>query len=95
MIQGWWERADKVVAVLAGVSRAEARDLVTSGAATFDGAPVEPKARVTGGSVLAAALPEPAPLLVPEEVPFTVRWEDEHVAVVDKPAGIVMHPGAG
>ena len=38
--------------------------------------------------------PTPAPL-VPEEMNLRVAWEDEHLLVVDKPAGVVVHPGAG
>ncbi len=89
------ERADRVVAVLAGVSRAEARRLVEAEAATIGGEPVEPRHRVAGGAVVEVALAAPEPALQPEEVPFEVRYEDDHVAVVDKPPGVVVHPGAG
>ena len=41
-----------------------------------------------------ADVPAPA-VLEPEVVPFEVRYEDEHLAVVDKPPGVVVHPGAG
>ncbi len=40
-------------------------------------------------------LADPLPGLEPEPVPFTVRYEDDRLAVVDKPAGVVVHPGAG
>lgn len=88
-------RADLVVSRLAGLSRAAARRAVESGSATFDGATAAPSERVRAGMVLDVDLPAPRVLLVPEPVPFVVRHEDGDVAVVDKPAGVVVHPGAG
>ena len=89
------ERADKVVAALAGVSRSLARRLLEEGAATLDGGPWSPRRAVAAGQVVAVELPAPVPGLVPEEIPFGVRFEDPYLAVVDKPAGVVVHPGAG
>ena len=90
------ERLDRVVAVMAGVSRAEARRLIESGAVTVDGvAAVAPARRLERGAVLYIP-PVPAPAEPPgEAVQFTVAWEDEHLAVIDKPPGVVTHPGAG
>lgn len=88
------ERADKIVAVLAGVSRATARRLVEEGRATADGRVVEAKERLAENVLLEIEASAPAGLQ-PEDVPFLVRYEDEQVAVVDKPAGVVVHPGAG
>jgi 23S rRNA pseudouridine1911/1915/1917 synthase len=87
------ERADKIVAELAGVSREKARRIFDEGV-TVNGSPVEPNNRITGGSI-EFARPEAESGTVAEDVPFEVRWEDPHVLVVDKPAGIVVHPGAG
>lgn len=89
------ERADRVVAVVAGVSRSVARSLIESGAATFDGSEVAPRQKVSAGSTLEYEIPETGPRLLPEEVAFGVRYEDDHIVVVDKPAGVVTHPGAG
>ena len=89
------ERADKALAVLAGVSRSLARRLLEEEAATADGGPLSPHRAVSAGQVLTVELPASAAALAPEDVPFTVRYEDAHLAVVDKPAGIVVHPGAG
>lgn len=88
------ERADKVVAALAGVSRSLARRLLETGHATVDGAPASARSRVTAGQVVVVAVPA-VPVLQPEEVPFLVRYEDAYLAVVDKPSGVVVHPGAG
>jgi len=89
------ERADKVLAALAGVSRSLARRLLEEGAATLDGVPVSPRRVVSAGQVMTVERRAGVAALSPEEVPFAVRYEDAHLAVVDKPAGIVVHPGAG
>jgi 23S rRNA pseudouridine1911/1915/1917 synthase len=87
------ERVDKVVATLLGVSRAVARGLVDSGV-TVDGVTVSPSDRVGEGSVVEA--PEPVEeTMVGEPVDFGVVYEDADMVVVDKPAGLVVHPGAG
>ena len=88
------ERADKVVAALSGVSRTLARRLLEEGRVTVNGAVVSPRERVEAGDRVEAEIPGPA-VLEPEAVPFEVRYEDEDLAVVDKPPGVVVHPGAG
>jgi 23S rRNA pseudouridine1911/1915/1917 synthase len=89
------ERADKVVAVLAGVSRAIARRIVDEGMVRVDGAPITPRRRLSAGDTIEFEPPAIAELLAAQDVDFTVRYEDEHLLVVDKPAGLVVHPGAG
>ncbi|MDQ3501695.1 MAG: RluA family pseudouridine synthase [Actinomycetota bacterium] len=89
------ERADKIVAVLAGVSRQTARQMIESEAnVSVDGRPVAADQRVDGGVLDFPILPAEAGL-VPEKVPFTVVFADDDLVVVDKPAGVVVHPGAG
>jgi 23S rRNA pseudouridine1911/1915/1917 synthase len=87
------ERADKIVAELAGVSREQARRLFDHGV-NVDGTAVEPNKRVAGGSI---DFPVPPEVIgtVAEEVDFEVSFEDSQVLVVDKPAGLTVHPGAG
>lgn len=82
------------MALLAGVSRALARRLVDEGTATFDERAVEGRTRVAGGWVLRVDLPVPFSLEA-EPIPLEVVYEDERVAVVDKPAGLTVHPGSG
>lgn len=89
------ERADRILAVLGDLSRSEARSLIEEGAATFDGSPARPSDRIGAGALLDVEIPAPPPPLAPEPVPFEVRFEDEHLAVVDKPWGVTVHPGAG
>lgn len=88
------ERVDKAVAVLFGLSRAAARSVLDQGV-LLDGVPASPSDRVSGGAVLRAAPPDAPAEMAPEEVSFEVLYEDEHLLVVDKPAGLVVHPGSG
>jgi 23S rRNA pseudouridine1911/1915/1917 synthase len=90
-------RLDAVVGSLEEVgSRAEAQRLIEAGRVTVD-RERRPKRHLLGlGQVLEVRpTPMPASTLVPADVPMTVRYEDEHLLVVDKPAGIVTHPSAG
>ena len=90
-------RLDEVVAELAGTSRSQAARWATDDLVTVDGRP-RPKAyRVREGERLAWA-PPPAPPTgdpVPEDRPLAVRYEDDRLLVVAKPAGLVVHPGPG
>ncbi len=91
-------RLDAVVGALEDVgSRAEAQRLIEAGRVVVDGA-VRPKrhALAAGERVVVRPLPPALSELVPEaSVPFTVMYEDAHLLVVDKPAGVVTHPSAG
>jgi 23S rRNA pseudouridine1911/1915/1917 synthase len=91
-------RVDRVVAMLADVSRSVAAELVASGRVLVDGAPVPAgHAGLAEGAQLTIVLPDPdRPALAAEpEVPVPVVHADDQVVVVDKPAGLVVHPGAG
>jgi 23S rRNA pseudouridine1911/1915/1917 synthase len=90
-------RLDEVVAELAGTSRARAARWAGDGRVAVDGRP-RPKAyRLRGGERLAWAPPEepPAGGPVAEDRPLEVRYEDDGLLVVAKPAGLVVHPGPG
>lgn len=91
-------RVDRGVAMVANVSRAAAARLVASGRVLLDGEPVTlGRLPLVEGAVLTVCLPaEGTGSVTPEPgVRFTVVHADELVAVVDKPAGLVVHPGAG
>jgi len=75
-------------------TRSLAERLVEDGAVTVDGKARAKSHRLELGSVVVAELPE-ARELVAEPVSVSIAYEDEHLVVVDKPAGIAMHPGAG
>jgi 23S rRNA pseudouridine1911/1915/1917 synthase len=75
-------------------SRAQAQRLIDEGKVTVDGV-VRPKShRVMPGERVAVEIPE-AESGEPAEVPFEVVYEDDHLMVVDKPAGVVVHPAPG
>jgi len=89
------ERVDKAVAALLEVSRAQARSILEEGGVTVDGASARPADRVQAGSVLTSPPPAVRPALEPRPVRFEVIHEDDSLIVVDKPAGLVVHQGAG
>jgi 23S rRNA pseudouridine1911/1915/1917 synthase len=89
-------RLDRALAVRDEIgSRALAERLVAEGAVLVDGR-VRPKShRLEGGEEVAVELPAAAEPLRAEEMDLSVAWEDEHLLVVDKPAGVVVHPVGG
>jgi 23S rRNA pseudouridine1911/1915/1917 synthase len=90
------QRVDKIVAVLAGLSRSAASRLIVEGAVQVAGRVVSGNDRLEAGVDITFAEPGPDPEMEADaSVPFVVRYEDESLAVVDKPSGIVVHPGAG
>jgi 23S rRNA pseudouridine1911/1915/1917 synthase len=91
------ERIDRAVALITGWTRSEVQDLLEAGAVLVDGARVPKSRKLEAGSVI-ELLAEPAVSGLPEpdaSIPVVVRYEDDDVAVVAKPAGLVVHPGAG
>jgi 23S rRNA pseudouridine1911/1915/1917 synthase len=89
-------RADLAVAAMAGISRAHAQRLLGDGRALVDGRPRRASDRLAGGERLRVVLSAPPdPTLEPESIPIAVVYEDEDLLVVDKPAGMVVHPSAG
>jgi 23S rRNA pseudouridine1911/1915/1917 synthase len=89
------ERLDVVLAGAVG-SRSAAQRLIDDGAVTVDGAARPKRHRVREGELLAWPEPAAAVATVPvQDVPFAVPYEDEHLLVVDKPAGVVVHPARG
>jgi 23S rRNA pseudouridine1911/1915/1917 synthase len=78
------------------LSRMRVQALITAGRALVDGRAVKAAHRVQAGERVEVAIPPPPrDGLEPEAVPLRVLFEDAHVLVVDKPAGMVTHPGAG
>jgi 23S rRNA pseudouridine1911/1915/1917 synthase len=93
------ERLDRVVAMLTGVSRAEAASLVDDGSVAVDGRAVTKGShRVVEGvevEVEVPARPDVERLVADPAMPVPVVHEDDDLLVIDKPAGLVVHPGAG
>lgn len=91
-------RLDKVLAEAVGpLSRSRVQALMAEGCVTRDGKPVDnPSAKARSGDVFVIQVPAPAPAApVPQDIPLDVVYEDAHLIVVDKPAGLVVHPAAG
>ena len=93
---GW--RLDRALAdAVPTLSRERLKALIRSGAVEAGGQPVrDPALKVRGEESLRVAVPEPKPARnEPQDIPLKVLFEDEHLLVVDKPAGLVVHPAAG
>jgi 23S rRNA pseudouridine1911/1915/1917 synthase len=90
-------RLDRFLAELPEIgSRAVAERLVRDGTVLVDGRARSKSHRLDGGEELEFEPPAPRPSgLEPEEMDLTIPYEDEHLLVVDKPAGLVVHPAAG
>jgi len=88
------ERLDKVVSAhVQDLSRAMAQRLVKSGDVTVSGRPSKPSYRVQVGEKLVVRVPLEMPgQVLPEDIPLDIIYEDEVLLVVDKPAGMVVHP---
>jgi 23S rRNA pseudouridine1911/1915/1917 synthase len=89
-------RVDRFAADLSGLSRSRIQHLITEGRVTADGNPVKANTVVPAGAVLVIDVPPVAPAgIEPEAIPLDVVYEDDEVLVVDKPAGLVVHPSPG
>jgi len=93
---GW--RLDRALAaVVPTLSRERLKALIRNGAVEAQGKAIrDPATKVRGDEYLSIAVPEPAPAHnAPQDIPLTIVFEDEYLLVVDKPAGLVVHPAAG
>jgi 23S rRNA pseudouridine1911/1915/1917 synthase len=89
-------RFDLAVSLVAEISRAHAQRLISDGRALLNGARARASDRLRGGEIITVTLSAPAdPTLVPESIPLRVAYEDEQMLIVDKQAGLVVHPSAG
>jgi 23S rRNA pseudouridine1911/1915/1917 synthase len=87
------QRLDRLAAGRLGLSRGVVRRLLDGGSLLVDGRRESASYRVRTGEMVEADVPDEG--LGPEEIPVPIVFEDEHLIVVDKPAGLVVHPGAG
>ncbi|MCS7251314.1 MAG: RluA family pseudouridine synthase [Anaerolineae bacterium] len=91
-------RLDRAIAVrLPELTRSAAQRLIERGLVSVNGAPVlRPAHRIRSGDQITVHIPPPEPVdLIPEPIPLDVLYEDQDVLVIQKPAGMVVHPGAG
>ncbi len=91
------ERVDRFLADQLAFSRTEAARLVAAGAVTVDSVPVRASRQLERGQEVCITFPEQGPprTLAPHPIELVVVYEDEHLAVIDKPAGLVVHPAPG
>jgi len=93
---GW--RLDRALAAsIPTLSRERLKSLIRTGAVETTGVALrDPATKVRGNEDLIVAVPEPTPAHnLAQDIPLRVVFEDEHLLVVDKPAGLVVHPAAG
>ena len=91
-------RLDQYLAqALPDISRARVQLLIDAGQVRVNGQPAKPKLKLRGGeSIEIEGSPQPAPLhATPEDIPLDILHEDKHLAVINKPAGMMVHAGAG
>ena len=91
------ERLDHYLqARMSGFSRARIQVWIKDGLVTVDGAPAKPSTTLRGGEQVEVSPAEPPPLKAePEDAPIEILYEDASVIAVNKPAGLVVHAGAG
>jgi len=79
-----------------GFSRSRIKALIESGHILLNGKTCRPSEQVRSGDSIVISEPEPEPIeLEAQDIPLKILFEDQHLLVVDKPAGMVVHPGAG
>jgi 23S rRNA pseudouridine1911/1915/1917 synthase len=89
-------RLDLALSALAECSRSQARRWIELGHVRVNEKPVQPSLRVRSGDLVEATPPDPEPAdAVPEPIALSVLYEDADLIVLDKPAGIVVHPAPG
>jgi 23S rRNA pseudouridine1911/1915/1917 synthase len=91
-------RLDQYLAqALPDISRARVQLLIDAGQVRVNGQPAKPKLKLHGGEAIEIeGSPQPPPLhATPEDIPLDILHEDKYLAVINKPAGMVVHAGAG
>ena len=85
-----------LVESLPEISRSQLKKLIEAKQVLVDGQPAKTAVKLKGGEQIEVALPEPEPIdAVPEALPLSILYEDKYLIVVDKAAGMVVHPAAG
>lgn len=88
------QRLDQLLTAWLGHARSQVADRITAGRVTVDGERPAKSLRVVSGMRVVVLADQPEPASPPADA-VPIRWEDEHLAVVAKPAGLVVHRGAG
>ena len=90
-------RLDQVLVGRLEVSRARVQELIEAGNILLNGSPVKPSLKLRGGEHISILAPVERPPLraMAEEIPLDIRYEDDDIAIINKPAGMMVHTGAG
>ena len=88
--------AADAASAIQGLSRARIQQLIDAADVRVDGQPRRPAYKLRGGEVIDVVVPQPTALgVTPVPMPLDIRFEDAHLIVLVKPAGLLVHPGAG
>ena len=92
-----WRLDRALAASVPSLSRERLKALIRAGALTSGGTAVrDPSTKVRGDELFVLEVPEPEPAHnIPQDIPLNIIFEDPHLLVIDKPAGLVVHPAAG
>jgi len=90
-------RTDSFLADASGLSRAHIQSLIWEGCVTRNAKPLtSPSHKIAPGDIFTLTVPPPAPVdTVAQDIPLDILFEDKHLLVVNKPAGLVVHPAPG
>ncbi|MBR5516005.1 MAG: RluA family pseudouridine synthase [Clostridia bacterium] len=90
------KRIDQFIAERAELTRSASQKVLADGCARVNGITVKKNYKMAFGDEVTVDIPEPEPLdALPEDIPVDIVYEDEHLAVVNKPKGMVVHPAPG
>jgi len=85
-----------IAAHVKGLTRSQAKRLIDEGLVTVDGSVAKPSHEVRAGEKIEVSVPPPVePTAIPQDIPLHILFEDSDIIVVNKPAGLVVHPAAG
>ena len=89
-------RLDVFLSERLGVTRSAAKKMIDGGAVSVNGKPAKAAHPVAAGDAVEAGIPDPQVLdLTPQDIPISIVYEDDDVAVIDKPQGLTVHAGSG
>lgn len=90
------ERLDIYISEKLGITRSAVKKLIDGGNVTLNGKAPKSSAAVKTGDVVHISIPDPVvPDLTPEDIPIRIVYEDDDIAVIDKPQGLTVHAGNG
>jgi 23S rRNA pseudouridine1911/1915/1917 synthase len=90
------ERIDVFLSRELSITRSNAQHLINSGYVMLNGKEAKPSAQVRMNDEINAYMPEVKEIgLIPQEISLDIIFQDEHVIVINKPAGLVVHPAKG